>query len=166
MKTRRKLKKKVPSGSAKHAKQSFDPKAEERFGTELLNALVSAERHGVIRWVLEAFGAGFRRIEARKEDRYASALDMGRLLRKHLMRREAPLSSSEVTLRLNQLFPGRAEERDPPSVLGSEGGEQVIRVARGKDVGQPIVAAAAFQAASRLKAGCGQDCPPHKSGTR
>ena len=28
-------------------------------------------------------------------------------------------------------------------------------------MGRPILAAAAFQAASRLKAGCGQDCPPH-----
>jgi hypothetical protein len=29
-------------------------------------------------------------------------------------------------------------------------------------VGRPILAAAAFQAAGRLKAGCRHECPPHK----
>src|ERR1019366_5190689 len=32
---------------------------------------------------------------------------------------------------------------------------------RTQRVGQPILAAAGFQPASRLKGGCGQDCPPH-----
>jgi hypothetical protein len=36
-------------------------------------------------------------------------------------------------------------------------------LAIGADVGRPILAAAAFLGGSgRLKAGCGQNCPPHK----
>ena len=42
---------------------------------------------------------------------------------------------------------------------GAHGRKASIRISL---VGRPILAAAAFQAASRLKAGCGQNCPPHK----
>jgi serine/threonine-protein kinase len=55
----------------------------------------------------------YRALSARRQDRYPSAREMGRELRRYLAHREAILCPTEVAAMMRMFFPRRAEERDP-----------------------------------------------------